>query len=414
MKSFLRKWLVYLFVLLAGVVKAQETGEYLVEINLSDGTFAPVGGPMEDGLVFVYVDRQCKDEVNGHYIFVTSGDPDLFHSWDISSGEIVYSSLFNDNNFAGFHCLNDCDTLITINCNQTTEMHYVSLYDRINGLDLGVIGDSLPDDNDQFWGIARYYTAFDQNHNLLYRYNWYSNLMFVTQIPEGDIIETYQSSTTLDRIYYDEVNDHLYGVTLNGHLIQLFKFNEIVGDFEAIGDEFEVEGTGYMSISTDGNNERMIITLRSSYLGSFVVTADLNTGQLLSDEQTMLGSDAGPFGGPNTLNGVYFNSTDQMISLHWGTGSSNVVSTTNPSLKLTDEIAYIYPNPNSGQFNYELNAPQEDFKVLRIYDSNGSQVYEKADLQKEKSIKINLSPGTYTACFFNNAREVKKIPFIIN
>jgi hypothetical protein len=409
MTIFIRILICLLGLITASGVFAQTNAEYLVEIDPSNGNFEAMGPPLED-VFLIYVDRQCKDEVNGRYIFVSPMNPNSFVTADISTGEILQTSPYIDNNWAGFHCYHNCDTLISVNLNQITEMHYVSLYDRVNGTELEVIGDSVPDDNDQFWGLSYYYSAFDPNNDLLYLYNWYSAEMRLMSIPSGNISETHLLTSSPDRIVYDEVGDKLYGLRIiNYDTKQIYVFNSTIGDFEPIGEPFTTLTNGYTTISINGNDEHMIITTSGSQNGSVVASVSLNTGELIEEYQTIEEPNSS-LGGNNTINGLYFNSTDQLISLHWGPGTN--LSTLDASQYYSDVT--IFPNPNRGRFNFRSDEERHDYYDLTIYDIRGVVVYANKRLQENQELDLGLPVGYYMASFTTPDNKLHRAPFVIH
>ncbi len=398
----------------------QDNDEWLVEMDPVDGTFEAVGPALYD-YITLFGGTQCKDEENGQYIFISAENPVSFISVDISNAEIVDETphpLGFPPSLWGFHCYENCDSLIMLCRDDPMERNYLAFFDRFNGTELMVIGDSIPDDNPELFGISINYTAFDPIQNQLYAFSEYASLLRVFDIPSGELTQAHSiGQNNISFISYDEVNNKLYGLEqlFSSNSLRLYLFDTEISDFEPIGDSFTSIGLGNIFPPTiDGNNQRMFITRHSNSQGSFMASIDLNTGELLSDVQTMPAPGTpGLFGGPNTLNGQYFNSTDQLITLHWGSGSSFITST-NFQLGF-ESSALVSPNPNHGDFKIDLSGYAEDVFHIKILNLKGQEVYENQNLRKEQSLNVDLVSGYHIAIVLNSDGEIlERIPFVVD
>jgi hypothetical protein len=391
---------------------AQENSEWLVEMDPSTGTFAPVGPSLEN-VFLVYVDLQCRDEENGQYIFLQAAPSLSFITADINTAEVVDTTLYPTgyplSNW-GFHCYGNCDSLIIVYNDPNMDAHLVNFFNRLNGTDFTIIGEPLPDDNPSQIGSSFIYNDFDRINNLLYLYSNYSGVLNIMSIPSGDIIETYETIPNLGHLTFDEVNNELYALEqTSASNFQLYRFDTSLENFQEIGDEFSTNSHGHTTSTIDGNNERLILT-RSSYQGSFVTSIDLNSGVLLADEQTMPGYEFGGFGGPNTINGQYYNSTNQLITLHWGTGSHlSITDVHNNHIK-----SNISPNPNTGDFRIINEKYKGEQLNLLVTSSKGQEVGVSSNIDEGRLIHLNLKPGYYIANIeFTDSQIIERIPFIV-
>ncbi|MEM9051968.1 MAG: T9SS type A sorting domain-containing protein [Bacteroidota bacterium] len=367
-----------------------QNAEYLVEINTENGSFQAVGSSFED-INLIYTDRQCKDEVNQRYIFGIPDGVGFLVTADIHTGEVIFMNEYNfQQNFSGFYCVNGCDTLVMFNLNQPAGMHYVALYDNTNNQDLGIIGDSIPASS--FWGFDYHVLAYDQLGDELYMLNALTYEMNVMKVPSGDIVENYQLSTIPEKMVYDELNQKLFGIfRIDYQTLQLSLFNTTTGDFEQLGDPFSFDYGNYHTISVDGNNNRIFYTIANSIdTGSSVLIIDALTGDLINQIFTT-GSPNQALGGQNTLNGLYYSSTDEFISLHWGQGNS--LTTFNVS---EDGGFQIYPNPSIGKFQFTMQPPSVSVFSLAVYDINGKLLYEEQNVMSEQQLELNLPDGIYS------------------
>lgn len=418
MKTMLRLMILQITLFIPISSYCQEQGEWLVEMNTDDGAFEAVG-PMLENVFLIYPGFQCKDETNGQYIFLSSGNPDTFMSVDISNGEVVDETPHPLGNLPwmwGFHCYDTCDTLVMLCRDDQGQRNYVALFDRFNGTEMIQIGDSIPYDNLDPWFSSINRTVFDHANNQLYMYSEFASILRVINIPSGEIVETYTIDASIWHIAFDEINEKLYGLEyLNSSEYSLHLFDFELESFEQIGNIFTSNFQGaynYFSAPTiDGNNHRMFVTQGGSNSGSTMMSIALNTGELLTDVQTMPES-GGIFGGPNVLNGQYFNSTNQLITLHWGEGST--ITTTNFQSREESSVL-ISPNPNQGTFKVDLSAYSEDLFHLNIVNLKGQLVYEKQNLQKGLPLDIDLAAGYYMANVLStNGSLYARIPFLVD
>lgn len=64
------------FALLTSLLSYSQDAEWLVEMNPNDGTFEAVGPSLSTvELIYVGYPSNCKDEVNGQYIFMKGNGP---------------------------------------------------------------------------------------------------------------------------------------------------------------------------------------------------------------------------------------------------------------------------------------------------------------------------------------------------
>ncbi len=385
--------------------------EWLVEMNPQDGTFEAVG-PSIEGVYTIFGGLQCKDEVNGQYIFMKADAANSFASVDISNAQIIADTPMPaglSTLVQGFHCYGNCDTLI-LNClDYGSNRSYVALFDRFNGTELNLL-DSMPLGNPDPFISANVINAFDPVNNLLYLYSPSTSLLHVMQIPSGDILNSYSADLMQVQLAFDEVNNELYAMEFIGSsTYRLLVFVAATGDFVQIGDSFTMTGS-YYTATIDGNNHRMLATGHSAFIGSYLASIDLITGELLVNVQTVL-PDGGAFGGTNAINGQYFNSTDQLITLHWGTGST--VTSVNKS-EAPESKAWIYPNPSQGAFNIHIDENVNEVYRLKIVNLNGQIIYENNNLRSDQSLDLSLPAGYFIANVFNSDGLLfESIPLLI-
>lgn len=414
MKSAILIFILKMILFFPALCQAQSQGEWVVEMNPLTGSFAAVG-PMLEEISLVYVNSQCKDEVNGQYIFRTP--PNDIFAVDISNGEIVDEGSMPTTipayTYLDFHCWESCDSLLVIGRDNLVTYTFLAFYDRFNSDELSMIGDSLPDDNPEPWSFSTMTTAFDPVSRNVYMHSSYANVLRVIDVLSGEITETFPVNVSPLFLAFDEVNGKLYALEFSSNSYRLMRFDTDTNDFVQIGQPFTSISSGHLTSTIDGNNQRLILTRSNTFNGSFVTTIDLNTGALLADVMTMPGDPGGgPFGGPNTVNGQYFNSTDQLITLHWGTGSNIHTNTT----ALTDpaSTARIVPNPNQGDFRIDLDESRVETYHVRIVNLTGQVLYENRYLRKDQSIHSNLTPGYYLAHVLGNDGAPRaQVPFVV-
>lgn len=375
-----------------------QESEWLVELETTNGSFNSIGESLYDD-VTLFLGTQCKDEINGQFIFITADNPNLYVTVDITTAEIVDETP-SPTSFVGnwgFHCYGSCDSLIMYRVDEPQERNFLAFFDRVNGTSFEMIGDSIPDDDPSSFSTSHNYTAFDRENNLLYANSAYSDIMRVFQIPSGELINVYQlSETGMTFISFDEVNGNLYGIEFLpgwGNNLRLLKFDFEAGDFSPVGEPFESISQAHISPPTiDGNQEIMYIMNHDNALGSFLMKLDLNTGELLLGVQTIPGPDEpGLFGGANLINGQFFNSTDQLIALHWGPGFS-IVSTEfkESNFKLT-----LYPNPSKGAFRIQFGEVVQEANCT-ITDLKGRELLSFAIRNTDNySFDSDLPAGIY-------------------
>ena len=384
--------------------------EWLVEMNPNDGTFEAVGPFIED-VYTIYGGLQAKDEVNGHYIFMKTVNS--FLSVDISNAEIIIETPIptGQNIFVqGFHCFENCDSLILICLDYVANRNYVALLGRFNGAELIEIGD--PNDNLGLWNTSStLYHSFDPVNNHLYLYSVEASQLRVVEIPSGEIIDTYSSSIAPINLAFDEINNKLYALEfLGSSSYKLQVFEPALGEFIQIGENFTAIG-GYLTLTIDGDNQRMLVTGHSASLGSYLMSIDIVTGELITSVQTVQ-PDGGPFGGTNAFNGQYFNSTDQLIALHWGEGGT-VTSAQLPQKEASQ--AWIYPNPCQGEFKIHINGYNYKFYHLDILNLKGQVVYENKILTNDQLFNLSLPAGYFIANIFDSeGLLLESLPLIID
>ena len=385
-------------------------------MNPENGSFEPVG-PMLTDIYTVFGGIHCKDEVNGQYIFVTA-DEVAFVSVDISNAQTIVETPFPFNlaiSLWGFYCFENCDSLLLILHDQAAPYNtYFAFLDRFNGTELIQFGDSIPNEITDMWNVSKVYHSFDRINNLLYLYSEEASLLRVMEVPSGEIIHTYSTELSPMFISFDEVNNKLYALEkLDFTTYRLLVFDSEINEFIQVGNSFTSISTGYDSNTIDGNNQRLFVTRNDSYYGSFMMSIDLNTGALLTDVQTMPGDpDSGLFGGPNTVNGQFFNSTDQLITLHWGDGSTIASAPAHVESKTSVQI---FPNPNQGEFKFDFKSYSGEMYDLKIVNLNGQIVFEDSNLRKAESLNLDLASGYYIAnVLAGNGVLYERIPFVID
>lgn len=169
----------------------------------------------------------------------------------------------------------------------------------------------------------------------------------------------------------------------------------ILGQFTPVGLAFETSSTGYVTSTIDAVNSRLCVFRQSNEFGSFLTTIDLNTGEMLAEFQLMPGVPSGGFfGGPNVLNGAYFNSSERLIALHWGSGSHTV---SNQDKLINTSRVRVYPNPNNGEFRLDCDAFGAQQSRLSIADASGKIIYQGLVEEDNQLFNLQLSPGYYVA-----------------
>lgn len=415
MTTFPRLFIFQLLLLFPLISYCQTEGEWLVEMNTATGSFGAVG-PMLTDVYTIFGNLQCKDEANGQYIFVKA--PASFVSVDITNAQIIDETPYPlgiPNGFWGFYCFQNCDSLLLIQLDPATNRTYVAFFDRFNGTELMQFGDSIPNVSPDPWNVPTVYHGFDRVNNLLYLYSEEISLLRVMDIPSGEIINTVSTNISPMFLVFDEINNKLYALEdLNNLTYRLLVFDSELGDFVQIGNNFTSISHGYHTSTIDGNNQRMFVTRNDDYLGSYMMSIDLNTGALLADIQTMPGDpDFSPFGGPNTLNGQYLNSTDQLITLHYGEGERIITSTI--AQRESELKARVFPNPNQGEFKLELDGYSGELYGLKIVNLKGQIVYENSNLRKGESLDLDLSSGYYIANVLDTKGTFfERIPFLVD
>lgn len=396
---------------------SQGDAEWLVEMNTTTGSFAAVG-PSIAGVGMIYVNVQCKDEVNEQYLFVSVEATDKLIAVDISNGQVMDESPFPPAALSGnwgMHCYHDCDTILFILQLPSSSDSYVALYDRINGGEFVPLGDPIPYDDSGNWVPTIVHNALDRVNNLLYLYSPSTSTLRIMDLSTGEISFTYTVSLSPKFIEVDEASGKLYAVEhVGSDILRLKVFIPETGEFTQVGGNFFTIASGFSTPTIDANNQRFIITWSSSDYGSFMTSIDLNTGEVLADVQTIPGDpNYGLFGGHNTLNGQYFNSTDQLITLHWGRGES--LSTSANVQPKSEFGARVFPNPNRGEFGLDLSDYLGELYGFKVVNLKGQVVYEKSNLRKGESLHLDLPPGHYTAIVFDaNGESLDRIPFLID
>lgn len=417
MSHFYRILLFQILLLLPFSSFCQTNGEWLVEMNPEDGSFEPLG-PMMTDIYTIFGGIHCKDEVNGQYIFMRADNPIGFVSVDITNGEIVLQTphpLGFITNLWGFYCYENCDSLLLILQDPDASYNtYFAFLDRFNGTELMQFGDTIPNEATDMWNVSKVYHSFDRINNHLYLYSEEASLLRIMEVPSGEIIHTYSTELSPMFISFDEVNHKLYALeNTEPYTYRLMVFVSGLNEFVQLGSTFTSSSYGYDSHTIDGNNQRLFVTRNTAGNPSFMMSIDLNTGELLTDVQTMPEDpNSGLFGGPNVIHGEYFNSTDQLIALHWGDGTR---ITSVSSLTASKKDVQIFPNPNHGAFKFDFDENTGESYNLTILNTKGQIVYKKADLKRDHLLNLDLASGYYIAnVIIEDGVVFERIPFIIN
>lgn len=412
MKSTCRFILTPILLFFSLTIFGQYDTEWIVEVNPSDGSYTAVGPSLDD--VYTVFSGLCtKDETNGQFVFMkTEG---TLVSVDISNSQVAAETAYPGDLFGiwGFHCLQNSDTLIIVGHPMNSGNTFVALFDRYNGTELIQIGDTIADENPDPWNISFMRNAYDGSANLLYLLSDYSSILHVLDIPSGDLIHTYATSHSVEFLEVDEVNHKLYGLEQAGiNMYQLLVFNADIGDFETVGDAFTTTAYGYFMPTIDSNNHLLYLNRSSVMEGSYLSTIDLNTGALISELHLIAGDpDAGLFGGPNIINAQYFNSTNQLIAMHWGADS---IATSAGMISKPEIHIRVIPNPNKGQFKINLSTYSGERYGLKISNPQGKIVYENRHFHRDQSLDLNLAPGYYIATIEGvEGMFFERIPFIV-
>lgn len=391
-----------LILLIIPVFNSYSQGEYVVEIDKTNGLFTKIGPAIAD-ITYIYPDDRTYDENTGTFIFPSSQINHSLYSINVTDGSILSNPLLN--NVSLFEFDNTSNKLYGLEQDNANNSKHFVLINPGTGT-YTQLADSIP-------GSAMYgggLNTFDEiNHSYIFIDP--SNILYSINATTGTIISnpnlSLAAGESIANLAFDNSIGILYAL-LNDYNAQKFflvSIHPATGINTRIGSG-TTHGVGGGSAAIDKINQQYSYLYSNTDEGGFAITTlNLATGNVAYNSlvQAFTAND-------NFYSLKYDNVRGKFYAIHWETNTVTKVPESesfNPST--------IYPNPFKQNATIEFPNPTHENLSLNIYNSVGELILEIDDINSDR-VKIEMgimSIGLYFYRVQNNKQIISKGNFII-
>jgi hypothetical protein len=363
-------------------------GEFIIEIDRTDGSFIKTGPAITDVLT-VYPDDRTYDENTGTFYFTSATLTHSILSIDVSDGSIVNNPLIN--NIKAFQFDNSTNILYALqNDNVNNLKNFISI-DPATG-NYSQIGNSIPGSS-MFSGG---YSAYNEvNHTYVFLNP--PNILYSINATNGSILSNpawvLAQEEYIVNFTFDNSTGILYGILNDNILHQYFLciINPATGTNTRIGPGTTF-GTGNGSVAIDEANQQFIYMYSDG--GFKISTFDISTGMVLYNATLPL-----DFPADNAHGLEYDNIQGKLYSIHW-------------------DAVIEEPDTNELSANIESSDPVcigECIGSATVNAEHGTMPYSYSWSNSETTQTITgLCQGSYSVTVTDAADSSISVSFIIN
>ncbi len=385
---------------LAFCLNGRGQGEYIIEINRTDGSFINTGPPIK-GISLILPNIRAYKENAGIFIFPSAVD--TLYSIDVSNDSIINKPL-NGNFVNELEYSNSLNKLYGLLRDFTNNVKYVATLDPMLGTS-AAISSSIPTSNTN-QGIS----TFNQINNQ-YIFLDPAGILYTIDVLTGNIISSPSVSLTsnqqLINICFNDSTNSLYGIIQDNtaNLIYLASINQTTGTVAYIGSGVAV-GINNSSSAIDLANKQYLYL---SYNGSSynITTFDITSGNVVyNNVMSALVS------GTNAFSLKYDNIRAKLFSIHWGPPPCGDCAGIEQYIN-TNEQVNIYPNPTKDVLNVACEMVNEK-ATLTITDMLGNVVKQMPFNTQHITFSItDLNEGVYNISLQSTEGVVNKRLIIV-
>lgn len=287
-------------------------GEFLIEIDPTDGTFIKKSNSL--GYGWVYPDVRAYDEVNGAMLFQFGNPtPNRLFRVDVTNGNVLSNPLFPivtaPNSVKEPQYDNSTQTLYGLYHDYNTSAYYLSTIDPATGLHSQVGTAAIA-------GIDGLYQGMDTYDEIDHQYILYaSGKIFSIDVSTGNTVSDppigLNPGEALTNLSFNNANDTLYGLLRNNNsqVSFLVWIDQSTGTISPIGPGTNL-AAGNGSSTIDCTNRHFIYHYSQQGL-YYISVMDMNDGSVLYNNQVLLDNQ------DNIKSIKYDNVRQKLFALHW-------------------------------------------------------------------------------------------------
>jgi hypothetical protein len=323
--------LILIILLCLYCLKLLSQGEFVVEIDRTNGSFIKTGRVIS-GITYVYPNIRAYNENNGVFIFPGADTPTRLYSIDVTDDSIVNNPVYN-NLLGEFEYCNSLNFLCGIfQNNPANEKYFVSI-DPASGV-YSPIGDTI-----QGSGSFQGRSSFDQNNKRYFIIDG-SGKIYAINAANGIIISNPSLVLTANEdivsIAFNDSTNKLYGILYDSsvYLNFLISINTTTGNITKIGTGYQVGINGSSAIDQINQQYLYLSLNNTSYL---ITTIDLNSGGVIYSNN-IPAKDC-----DNFYSLKYDNLREKLYAIHW---DCLIESISEQNIQLTNNIILYQNEPN--------------------------------------------------------------------
>ncbi len=380
--------------------KAQ--GEYVIEINRTDGSYINTGSHIA-GISLIACNLRAYNENEAIYIFLAQ---DSLNAWknrlysiDVSNDSIINNPVCSK--FLGeLEYSNSLNKLYGVLLDSTINVKYLVTIDPVLGVPTTTIGSPIP-----YNSTNSGKSTFNQVSNQYIFLNINSNNLYTIDVATGNVISNpsivFAAGFEITSLCYNDSTNSLFGVFSNGTTSYLASINQSTGAYTQVS----------TSINLPNNGSSAIDLINQQYLYLYpntIVTFDILTGNVIYNNNMTSNS---------TWSLKYDNIRHKLYSLRWGPPPCGDCAGIEQYANNKEQVN-IYPNPNNGSFVIEpipsLTLPQGKGTLMQVYDVNGKLVLTQTINGKTTIDASSLNEGVYNISLQSNEGVVNKRLVIVS
>ncbi len=365
--------------ILTFISKSVAQSQYIVEIDLQNGTYEKVGSSFP-GVNFVVYEETTYDQNTGTFLFLTPPATKRLYSINTSNGQVQNNPQFSAVFFG-------------IEFDRTTNTIY-ALQSTISGKRLVSISASTALET----AIGNFFSPLGNYARDVYALNSMNQtytllappgILYTLSTLTGEVISsptiTLPSNTTLANMSYDNSTGNLFGLVRNNSNSETYLASI---DYNSGVVTLMGQGINYGALSNSGTidevNQKYIFNYFSNQTYD-IASLDLTSGALISNVNI------NPYSPNDNFEGIeYDNTQGKLYALHW---DAQILGTENVETK---EIALV-PNPFSEYATLTIPDSKQGVFSIDIYNAAGMKVkrIENIATNEIRIEREHLSTGFY-------------------
>ncbi|MBI4929565.1 MAG: T9SS type A sorting domain-containing protein [Bacteroidetes bacterium] len=322
-------------------------GEYIVEINRTNGNFNKITSAIP-GITYVYANVRAYNETNGTFIFQGGMiSPDYLYSIDVTNGSVISNPPFTFVDGKEFEFDNSTGTLYGLFFDTGLSQYFLETITPTTGVHVNVSTSPIPN-----MGICQGCSTFDEINNkyLLKGNNNILSIDATTGIISSNTALGLLSGEVLvgASLSYDNSTGILYGLLWDSNITNkyfLVSINPSTGTVTKIGSGTTLLEQGGSAIIDKVNQQYIYLYSSVSAGGWEIATIDIATGNVIYNALIA------PFNANDNFYSLeYDNIQGKLYAIHWETNSTGISEQNH-----LNNFINIYPNPFSTQTTLQID-----------------------------------------------------------